>query len=289
MSRYDIAIIGTGPAGISSALTAKQRNKNVILFGPATLSDKVRKAERINNYPGLVSVSGEEMQKAFLAHLESADISIIPEKITLIMPMGDYFMLQSSANEIYEASAVIIAAGMVSGKKIEGEEELLGMGVSYCATCDAALYKGKKAAVIAYSKDEESEANFLAEYTSELIYIPMYKEEAALNNDIKIIREKPLSISGDMKTRTLVTDKNSYEVDGVFVLRESIAPGQLIPGLEMDGNHVKTGRDMSTSIPGCFAAGDICGQPYQYVKSAGEGNVAALSAVKYLDSSKSQK
>ena len=96
-------------------------------------------------------------------------------------------------------------------------------------------------------------------------------------------RDAVVSVSGGMKLEKLVTDKNEYTVDGVFFLRESVSPGQLVPGLEMADGHVAVDRQMVTNIPGCFACGDITGQPYQYVKSAGEGNVAALSAVSYLD------
>ena len=89
-----------------------------------------------------------------------------------------------------------------------------------------------------------------------------------------------------MTVNTLVTDSGEVSVDGVFILRESVAPSQLVPGLETEDNHVKVNRKLETSIPGCFACGDITGTPYQYIKAAGEGNVAALSAVAYLDEKK---
>ena len=82
------------------------------------------------------------------------------------------------------------------------------------------------------------------------------------------------------------TAEGAYVADGVFVLREAIAPSQLVPGLETEGGHVKVDRNMAASIPGVFACGDVTGTPYQYIKAAGEGNIAALSAVKYLDQSK---
>ena len=85
-----------------------------------------------------------------------------------------------------------------------------------------------------------------------------------------------------MKVSALKTDKGEYPVDCVFVLRDAQFPGQLVPGLETEGNAVKTDLQMKTNLPGLFVAGDIAGQPYQYIKSAGQGNVAALSAVNYL-------
>jgi len=81
----------------------------------------------------------------------------------------------------------------------------------------------------------------------------------------------------------VVTDLGEYEADGIFVLRDAISPGQLVPGLETDGSHVTVDRKMCASLPGCFAAGDIVGTPYQYIKAAGEGNIAAISAAAYVD------
>jgi thioredoxin reductase (NADPH) len=113
-------------------------------------------------------------------------------------------------------------------------------------------------------------------------YIPLYQDEVHTNDKVEVLHEKPLEILGDTRVEKLKTDQREIETDGVFVLREAVAPGQLVPGLETDGPHVKVNLDMSTSIPGCFAAGDIAGLPYQYIKAAGQGNTAALSAVNYI-------
>ena len=165
-------------------------------------------------------------------------------------------------------------------------EELLGHGVSYCATCDASLYRGKCAAVIGYSPREEAEAAFLSEVCSEVLYFPVYREETDLPASVRVIREKVTGIESAEGRRLVRTEENAYPADGVFVLREAVAPGQLVPGLETDGSHVSVNRKMEASIPGVFACGDISGTPYQYIKAAGEGNVAALSAVAWLDQEK---
>lgn len=281
--RYDIAIIGTGPAGLSAAITATVRKKNILLIGSAQSSDKVIKAHAIQNYLGLPNIPGSDLGKAFLDHAKSMGIEITEEKITLIYPMEGYFSMLG-AKDTYEATTVILATGVVSGKPYPGEEEFLGRGVSYCATCDAALYKGKKVAILGFSPKEEAEADFMTEYAAEVTYYPMYKEEPSLKEGIQICREKPLSISGaGFKADTLVTEAGSHSYDGIFILRDSVSPKQLVPGLELDGPHVKVDRMLCTNVPGCFACGDIAGKPYQYIKSAGEGNVAALSAVNYLD------
>ena len=282
MERYDLIIVGTGPAGISAAITAKIRKKSFLLIGSAKLSEKVQKAHTVSNYPGLGPVGGEQMQKAFLDHLAQMEIEITEDKITLIYPMGEYFSLQGM-NGMYESRSIILAAGMAPSRMLPGEEPMVGRGVSYCATCDAPLYKGKTAAVVAYSAEDEHEADFMAEYASKVFYFPQYKEEVHVKDGIEVIHEAPKEIKGGFKADTLVTSGSEYKVDGIFILRESVMPSQLVPGLEMEEGHVAVKRDMSTNIPGFFACGDITGKPYQYIKAAGEGNVAALSAVGYLD------
>ncbi len=281
MARYDIAIIGSGPAGLEAAITAKIRNKDIILFGSKDFSNKLQKAHLIKNYLGFPSISGKDLGEAYQRHLDDMGIEITEDKINAIYAMGDYFALQAAEN-MYEATTVILATGVMAGKLYPGEEELLGRGVSYCATCDAALYPGKTAAIIGTSPREEAEADFLAEVASKVFYFPTYKDQVNCSDNVEVIREKPKSIKSGENKRILKTTEGEYEVDGIFILRESVSPGQLVPGLETDKNHVVVNRKMETSIPGCFACGDIVGEPYQYIKSAGEGNVAALSAVSYL-------
>ena len=283
MTRVDIAIIGTGPAGVSAALTAKVRNKTIALYGNRDMSNKMQVVDHpILNYPGLPSATGKEMADVFRRQLEEMDITITEKKVTSVYAMGDYYALQMDDNTMEEASTVILATGVVAGKPYPGEEKFLGRGVSYCATCDAPLYKGKAVAVIGGSKREEEEADFLGEVCSKVYYIPLYKEEPECRTPVEVIKEKPLEILGGMKTSALKTDKNEYAVDCVFILREAQFPGQLVPGLETENNGVKVDAQMRTNLPGLFAAGDIAGLPYQYIKSAGQGNVAALSAVSYL-------
>ena len=282
MERYDIAIIGTGPAGLSAAITAKIRNKKILLIGNPNFSDKVQKAHQIQNYLGLPAISGKDLAKAFENHINSMDITITDGKVNAVYPMGSYFGLQVS-QDIYEAETVIVATGIVTGKAFKGENELLGRGVSYCATWDAPLYRNKTVAVVGYSPKEELEAEFLAEVCEKVLYIPMYKEETKLSDKVTIIDEKPTAVIGENKVKSLQTEKNHYEVDGIFILRDSIPPSQLVSGLEIKDNHIVVNSQMETNIKGCFACGDIVGRPYQYIKAAGQGNIAGLSAVAYLD------
>lgn len=280
--RYDLAIVGTGPAGLSAALNAKIRNKKFIIFGTNKLSSKLEKAERVNNYLGFYGKSGAEIANEFANHLKQMNIDITEEKINNIYDMGDYFTLMAN-EKMYESTSIILATGVNFGRPFKGEEDFLGKGVGYCATCDAPLYKNKTVTIIAYNKQEEAEVNFISTIAAKVYLVPMYKENAEVDKSVEIIRDMPTEICGDKKVTKLVLKKSEIKTDGIFILRDSISPGQLVPGLKMDGNHIEVDRKMRTNLSGCFAAGDITGTPYQYIKSAGEGNIAALSAVSYID------
>ncbi len=279
---YDIAIIGSGPAGLSAALNAKIRNKNFILFGNSKLSLKVEKAHLIQNYLGLPGVTGADLGEYYKKHLSEMNIEITEKKVTAIYKMGETFSILAN-NEVYEAKSVIIATGIQTGRAFAGEDTFLGRGVSYCATCDGALYKGKDIAVIAYNKEEEQEVKFLANLAGRVYLIPMYKNPCEFPDNVEVVKGMPIEIKGDMTVKELVLKDNRLIVEGVFILRDTISPSTLLPDLELENNHIYVDRLMKTNIPGCFAAGDVVGKPYQYMKAAGEGNIAALSAVNYLD------
>jgi thioredoxin reductase (NADPH) len=284
-NRYDIAIIGSGPAGLSAAVNANIRNKSMIIFGNAELSHKLVKAPKINNYLGFYDVTGLELKESFQQHIDAMGIKLMNEKVNTVYAMGDYFVLQVN-EKMYEARAVIIATGMEFTRPLKGEAEFLGNGVGYCATCDAPLYKNKVVSIVAYNKEGEEEANFVSELASKVYYIPMYKGEYKLNSNIHVLKEIPLEILGGDKVETLKLNNTELTTDGIFLLKDSVAPDQLVPGLLIEEGHIKVDRSMRTNIEGCYAAGDCAGKPYQYLKSAGEGQVAALSAVSYLDSKK---
>ncbi|HDK7165338.1 TPA: NAD(P)/FAD-dependent oxidoreductase [Clostridium botulinum] len=280
--RYDIAIIGSGPAGLEAAINAKIRNKDIIIFGNKELSSKLVKAPKINNYLGFYDISGNEVKDKFIDHIDKIGIEITFERINNVYAMGEYFALMVN-EKMYEAKTVILATGVEYGKALKGEEEFLGKGVGYCATCDAPLYKNKTVAIIGYNKEAEEEANFVSELASKLYYIPMYRSDYELSEKVEVINDKPIEIVGEQHVEKLILKDSEIEADGIFVLKDSISPSQLVPGLEMEDEHIKVDRKMKTNISGCFAAGDCTGKPYQYIKSAGEGQIAALSAVSYLD------
>ncbi|MCB2295079.1 NAD(P)/FAD-dependent oxidoreductase [Clostridium algoriphilum] len=280
--RYDIAIIGTGPAGLEAAINAKIRNKNIIVFGNKDLSPKLIKAAKVNNYLGFYNVTGIELKNQFAAHIAAMGIGIVNEKINNVYAMGDYFALMVN-EKIYEAKAIILATGIEYTKPLKGEEEFLGKGVGYCATCDAPLYKDKTVVIVGFNKESEEETNYVSELCSKTYYIPMYRGEYNLSPKVEVINHKVIEIVGEDTVTKVILDEGEIITDGVFMLRDSVSPAQLVPGLEIEEGHIKVDRTMKTNIDGCYAAGDCTGKPYQYIKSAGEGLVAALAAASYLD------
>jgi thioredoxin reductase (NADPH) len=267
--RYDCAVIGSGPAGLEAALNLKIRGKSFVLFGNPDLSRKIRQAPLVQNYLGLPSATGEELFLAFSRHLKDMDIEIAHEMVSLVYPMGDYFSIATGRN-IYEAASVILATGVFHASLLKGEEEFLGRGVGYCATCDAALYRGKTVAIIGYTADSKREADFTAQIAAKVHFISPKDT-------------KHMEIVGDKRVTALVLDDRTLEVDGVFILRESVAPGTLVPGIKLADGFIEVDAAMRTSIQGCFAAGDCTGKPHQYIRAAGQGLTAAHSAVEYLD------
>lgn len=282
---FDTAIIGTGPAGISAALTLKALKKDIILFGSEKLSQKIRVAEQIRNYPGLPGVSGVQMQEAFANQLAQMEISITDKTVTGIYNMGTHYGILCD-QEMFEAKTIIMATGVEAVKPIPGELEFVGRGVSYCATCDGFLYKGKTIGVLCTTKDLEHEIEYLADLAEKVYLIPLYKNVELKAENVEIIQRKPVAIEGGMKAEKLVFEDREIPVDGIFMLKQAVAPSVLLYGLETADGHIIVDRACKTNLPGCFAAGDCTGRPYQYVKAAGEGNVAAHSAVEYLAQTK---
>lgn len=280
--RYDIAIIGTGPAGLSAAINAKTRNKKIIIFGSDELSIKVKKAERVNNYLGLINVTGEEMKNTFKKHIDSHGIEITKERINAIYNLGKYYVLEAGSKS-YESTAIILATGVDFGKPFKGEKEYLGRGVGYCATCDGPLYKDKIVTIIGYNKEAIEDTRYMAEIASSVYYIPMSKDELDFDEEnIHVIKDTVTEIVGENYVTEIILKNQRMKTDGVFILRETVASDVLVPGLKVDGPHVETNNLMETNLKGCFVAGDIAGKPYQYIKAAGNGLVASFSAVNYL-------
>lgn len=280
--RYDLAIIGAGPAGLSALLNAKIRNKSVIIFG--TDSPSLENSESIKNYLGFGDVSGKELNDAFKKPLEAYDYDKSDQKVQQVYAMGDYFGLMLKNNDMVEATSVIVATGIELKKDLINEDKFFAKGVSYCATCDAALFKGKKVLVIGYNEESVEEANFTSEIVDELIFVNMYKDDIKLNDSIKVISgDVPVEFIGEDRA-SILKFKSGAEIsaDGFFIIRDSSKPSRLVPSIETDDEHIIVHDNCRTNIRGLYAAGDVAGRPYQINKSVGQGQVAALDAAKYI-------
>lgn len=278
---FDVAIIGSGPAGISSAINCKIRNKSIVLFGQNELSHKVEISEKINNYPGLPNISGKELNTKMREHLDSMGIEITEERITGIYNMKGKFTLLAN-RKMFEARSVILCLGAETIKPLPNERELLGRGVSYCATCDGMLYKDKKIAVFCDNADGEEEVEYLSDLASEVYY--SHKFTSKINKaNVTHLDSRITAVIGDGKVQGIeLAGGSKLDVDGVFFIKQAVSADVLLNKLEVQNGSIVVDKNMKTSIDGCFAAGDCTGTPYQIAKAVGEGNIAAHSAVKYL-------
>jgi thioredoxin reductase (NADPH) len=282
---YDCAIIGTGAAGVSAALTLNALGKNFIWLGKADLSSKISSPEMIRNYPGLINVSGQQLKEAFLKQIQTLNIPITENRVTGVYALGDRFGILCN-QQMYEAKTVILATGVEAVKPIAGELEFVGKGVSYCATCDGFLYKGKTIAVVCTSKQMEHEIEYLCTLAAKVYVFAIYKNAKISAANAQIINGMPKEIEGDKKVSCVTYlkggESEKVEVDGVFMLKEAVTPSVLVSGLEMKDGQVVVDRNCHTNIDGLFAAGDCTGRPYQYAKAIGEGNISAHSVAEYL-------
>ena len=276
----DCLIIGSGPAGISAALTLQANGKTFQMFGSKSLSVKITKAEKIHNYPALTDVSGEEFAAALTKQLDAAGIEIVEERVGGVYAMKEKFIVTAGQNS-YEGKTVILATGVENASPIEGEEDFLGRGVSYCATCDGFLYKDKTIAIVCTSKRLEHEIEFLLKIAKKAYVVPLYKGLGIHAENAEIIIKKPQKITGGLRVDTFHIGDRELKVDGVFLLKENVSPSALVGGLETEKGHVVVDRAAKTNLKGLFAAGDCTGRPYQYAKAVGEGNIAAHAVSEY--------
>ena len=277
---YDVAVVGGGPAGLSAALTARVRNKSVVIFEHMGFSAKLQRAAEVPNYLGLPNLSGKELMERMAEHCLAAGPELVKEKVTQIFP-GEVFTLLTP-QDVYEAKTVILAIGVSPAELLAGEKGLLGQGVSYCATCDGMLYREKEVAVVAYAAEAEHEAVFLSEICRKVFYFPQYKPVGSLPPSVQICSGKPKGVASKEERLVLEHTKGSVEADGIFILRDTDPVENLLAEVELCKDAIKVSHLQKTSVPGVFAAGDCTGKPWQITVAVGEGNAAAHAAIAYL-------
>lgn len=279
---YDVAILGCGPAGLSAAVNATVRKKKVIVIGAELCSPPLHKAQKIDNYLGVFGVTGDHLLNKFLKHADDMGIERTTVKASGIMEGEGGFNILLG-DQLLQARSIVIATGIPYKPTLPREEDLLGRGLGYCATCDGPLYQGKDVLLIGHSPEAEGEARFMAEICRKTLYLPLYKDCSLDDPGVEIITARPAEIIGQDQVEGLkLTDGREIMVDGLFILGGETAPDRLIPGLQIEEKHIRVNRQQETNIQGVFAAGDCTGAPYQVAKSVGEGQVAGLNAARYV-------
>ena len=261
--KYDLLVVGGGPAGFTAAIHARARNKSVLVVTNEPTASPLCKASAMDNYPGLSHISGLELVERLVAQAAELGAEIRRGRVLNLMSMGDTVMA-SIGMEVVEASAAVLAVGVARAVPLKGEEQLLGRGVSYCATCDGMFFRGRPIAVAGNAPDLEEETEYLRSIGCQVT-------EVALAG---------LEILGtDQVTGVRLFNGSVLPCDGVFLLRATIAPTQLAPGLELENGYIKVDSHMATNLPRIYAAGDCTGQPLQLAKAVGQGQLAAHWAI----------
>ncbi len=277
MQLYDTVIVGGGLAGYTAALTAKNLKLDSLWLADGVFGRNLRLAERVTDFPSVMG-SGRDFARALDAQREAEDIRFLSCRVDGVYPAEGAY-LTTAGEQAFRSRTVILATGVERRAALKGAEEFLGKGVSYCAVCDAALYRGKRVAAVLYDEGFEDELTLLASYADTVGVFGPCRE---LPPHCVPVRGTPLAVEGDKRVSRLLHTEGTFETDGVFLLGGTVPPGLLVRGLRTDGPHIVVARDLSTNLAGIFAAGDVTGTPYQYAKAAGEGCVAAHSARSFL-------
>ena len=279
---HDIIVLGSGPAGLSAAVAARSRNKSVLVIGNPMEDSPLARAERIDNYLGLPGLTGLEMLNVMKQHAEDMGVQFVSGRVIALMAWNGSFAL-TVGGDMYQGRALVLAPGVVRAAKFPGEQELLGKGVSYCATCDGMLYRNRAIMVVGRTKDAPEEANFLHSIGCKVTYVGTSRPEE-LNGEISHLAGTKLTVVGEERVSALSVDGTEHPCDGVFILRQAVAPSDLLPGLAIEDGSITVDRAMKTNLEGVFAAGDCTGKPWQVSKAVGEGLIAGESAAEYLES-----
>jgi len=307
MEKYDLIIIGAGPAGLSASIYASRYNINHLVLGK-NLGGTIAWAHKVENYPGFPSISGAKLAQEFINHAQSLGGKIVNQEVVDLEKVNGFLALTAGNKNQYQAKTVIIATGTKRKKlNVPGEKDYLGKGVSYCATCDAAFYKNKVAVVVGGANSACSGALHLARFAKKVYLIyrrdnlradPAWVTEAKKANNINIIyNTNVVAIEGDGQKVTALGLDRPYQnqkklvADGVFI---EIGGAPIVDlakkiGLKTDSdNFVITDNSMATNVPGVFCAGDVNAwqkQCQQAIVAVAEGAIAALGVYQHLNNS----
>jgi thioredoxin reductase (NADPH) len=303
MKAYDVIIIGLGPAGCAAGIYATRYGLSTLVIGKEP-GGQANEAYEIDNYPGMLGVKGIDLMNKFREQVKTLGADIAFSEAVDVMKKGSSFLVKVESDE-YEGRSLIIATGSKKRRLgIPGEKELMGRGISYCATCDSPLFRGKVVAVIGGGTSSMMAALMLTEHAKKvyLIYrgerdkmraMPAWVKKAEQNSKIEMVFSAvPKRIDGVGKVESMVFERNGKDlrlkIDGIFVEVGSIPQSELARklGVAIDKNgKIKVAGDMTTNVKGVFAAGDVTNGSAdfeQIITSAAEGANAARSAYAYL-------
>lgn len=298
---YDLVIIGSGPAGLSAAVYGKRAGLNLIVIEKAPMSGgQVLNTYEVDNYLGMPGMNGFDMGTQFRAHADKLGVEFKEAEVTEIADRGGSKLVRTPEGEL-EAKAVILATGAVHAHlEVPGEEELSGMGVSYCATCDGAFFKNKIVAVVGGGDVALEDAIYLAR-TCRKVYLihrrdalrgaEILQEELKTLSNVEILYNTTVEeIQGEDGVENLrIRKAGSGETSDLAVAGIFIAVG-IRPGTELvrdmvecdEGGYILAGEDCATSLPGLYAAGDVRKKPIrQIITAVADGANAAVAAGAY--------
>ncbi len=300
---YDMIIIGSGPAGLAAAIYGQRAKLSTLVIEKQPMSGgQILNTYDVDNYPGLPGIGGFELGSKFRAHADALGAQVVTEDVTAVELSGKIKRVITKQKE-YEARTMIVATGADHRKLgAPGEDELRGMGVSYCATCDGAFFRGKETAVAGGGDVALEDALFLARACSKVYLIhrrdefrgaKVLQEKVFATENIEVIWDTVVErIEGEEQVEAIaLKNKKSGEslrlpVSGVFVAVGIQPNSEIFRGkLEMDaGGYIKAGEDCRTSVDGVFAAGDVrTKQLRQIITAAADGANAVTSVERYLN------
>ena len=300
---YDIIIIGAGPAGLTAALYALRADKSVLVLEKGTFGGQITFSPQIENYPGFNKMSGNEFADRLVDQVISQGAEIEMETVTAVKDNGATKTVVTEDGE-YEAKAVIIAVGVKHRQiGLPNENELVGEGVSYCAVCDGAFFKGQRVAVLGGGNSALQEAVLLSDGCKKVYVIQnldYFTGEARLveklrdKDNVELITGTVISaLNGEKSLKSLTLRKEAdgseseLEVDGLFVAIGLIPNNEAfseIAGLDEMG-YIDSDESCLTATPGVFVAGDCRKKQIRQITTAtADGSVAALAACRYIDS-----
>lgn len=291
-ANYDVIILGTGPAGLQAAIHAARKKVSVLVMGKETKSSLFH--AHVENFCCLFNVSGEDMLDVGRQQAANFGAEMLEEDVISVASDGALFKIVTESGRELKSKTLIVATGTARNKLgVAGEKEYLGKGVSYCVECDANFYKGEDVAVVGGASAAVSGALTLLGYAGTVHLICGELEvtdalKAQLEQSDVIVHEqaKVKEIVGQTGVEAIVLENEiRLEVSGVFIELGAKGVMELAAhlGVQLDDEmkYIQTNKKMETNIPGIFAAGDICGPPWQMAKAVGEGCVAGLGAATY--------